>query len=357
MNARDATRARRLVAAAVALLAVLLPALVAGRTIDRPAAAGELARLGAAVDDPDGRAAGPAQLLYVAFVDVAPLAGTVGTQRDAALRRALPMARLGMVAGLFVATALFHVAVTLAAGRALAWLACLVLAVVAPVRDVGCSLRPEVANLAFAMLGLVAVVALCRPRAGTAAGRAATTVATLAGGLALGLAVATQPAYGVHLFAPGLGAAWVLAANLRGTWRALRQRRPDLAPVGGAWRELVPWLLTTLCSFAAGAVLLRSGAPAPTPTGVGLVPTGWWVPVAALAGAGAVVWVLGSRSRPPAQRMAHALLAAQSALWIGHRAMLAPDADALPAAPAFALFVAAGLTLAVVLPGRRRVRI
>ena len=259
-----------MVAAVVGLLAALLPAMVAGAGIDAPPGPGELRRLAAALDGHDGSSAGASSLVFALFVDDGDYrAAEHDAAREAALRRALPVARLTGLGVLALATALLGMAVALAVSRGMAFVVCVCFALLPPVHAGGAVLRTEAVSLAFGNLGLLAMVALaCRPGTGLRAlpsSPSAQVALVLVAGTALGLAMDTLPLYGVFFATPVLTLAAVVVGQIRAWLRAVRDQAPHAISPRAHTLELLRWIAVPLCALFTGWLLFPAAPPRDEP--------------------------------------------------------------------------------------------
>ncbi len=349
---------RRLVAAVVGLLAALLPAMVAGVGIDAPPGPGELRRLAVAIEDHDGASAGASSLVFALFVDGADyLAAEDDAGRDAALRRVLPVARLTGLGVLVLATALLGMAVALAVSRGMAFVVCACLALLPPLHEAGAVLRTETVSLAFANLGLLAMVALAsRPGAGLRAlpsSPVAQGALVAVAGTSLGVAMDTLPIYGVFFATPVLTLAAVVVGQFRTWMRAVRERAPHVVSPRAHTLELLRWITVPLSALFIGWLLFPAAPPGPTPTDVSLF-AGVLGIVGALNGLfGAAVWIVGWNARPQGRGLPEFVLGSYALTLVLHRAVLEADlghADALPAAMGLAVLMAVAVGVWISMP-------
>lgn len=361
-----APRARRLTGfatAAVTLLLVLLPALVAGARLAAPAAPGELERVRQALVSAEaGRAnvVGPHSVVAHAFLRsmVVGVHEVVRADEPALLARA----RFAQVLVLFGLGGVLYTAVLLAGDRLRALLACAWFAVLPPVASEGHVLRAETPAVLFVWLGLAVLLGLAgvrRPRRGLLR-RESLIVGCAVPCSCLG--IATLPSLGLLLLVPGV-VMILAAAQLTVRVVVVVRRRGFLSwPYMAANRRLLPWIGTALLTPLVAWWLLQvvvvgpSEGLLPTPAGVGLLPAGqpWRSVVLALLWLGGLGGVfrlgvaLGQRSS----------LAPALVLWTGVLLALLgglteANADRLPQAPAAAIVLAEGCLWAVFLLRRR----
>ncbi len=352
-------RGRGVVAAAVTLLVVMFPALMAGAWIDQPVRAEEVTRLRQAIADPKGEAAGPAALFYGAL-----LPADADTLDEAGLRQQVAVSRLGSVLGMFVLSALLYLAVAGARGRGRAALACIALGCLPPIAREGSVLRPEVPTAVF---GLLAVLILTGMPAQLAGGRRKSCAAAWAVVLAVAMAVATAfglsiaclPIYGIELLVPAGCLLVIVLLQGQLLIRVLRRTQMMVLPFRAFTLRLLPWLLIAFLSIMMTALILdiSTSADKSSPSPFGLLPAAWWLawPTVAVAVLGAVVWGLGVGLEVGRRRRPNAgtVLAIWVLVMLVHRLEFAPGADALPAAPALAVLLAEGARIVLLLAGNQ----
>lgn len=337
----------------IVLLAVVLPALAAGASLDAEVEPGEWERLQAAVSA--NRPTFAEMFLGWNAMPVADSA-TVGAEEVA---RHVGEARLAQVFGLLACSMLGYMVCMLANGRASALLATLCFCALPPIATDGHVLRAETAVVMLQLLALLLVQLLAMAQLPAAATiRRASGVALGATAAAcVGLAVASMPTMGgVLLFPSGLA---ILAAILVGQrlWRALRRRSVAVWPARAATRRLWPFAWFAMLSLLASAMLLvesrRPVGAGPVPQSGSLLPDAMPLAVSlvALAGLGATRTLvragrrLGLRGRigPDAALLAYAAAA------LVHRGIHGAESDALVAALPFAWLLAEGSTHAFLL--------
>jgi hypothetical protein len=357
--------APRCAAAAVSLLVVLLPALLAGLELAAPPTLGERQLLAEALDPASAAARGP-----VAGAVARAFATATAPSGHAALPEALPQlvelvaaARRAQVAALVAISGLLYAVVRRSRSQLQALASCLCLAALPPVAQAGHWLRAETPAVLFGLFALLFGCELARaarrpPLPGAAARwgrRLCLGAAVLACALALALAVAACPVRPVLLLWPGvvlaLGAVWFFARTVP----LVRRRGWLRLPIHAGNGRLLPWTaLSLLAPLLAAAVLAAGGQGSADGAPFGLVPgavglcgppvgvaVGWWLLVG--CGVGAWAWraglQLGRTGRITAD-LVGLVYAALGLLFAG----FAPAAlDRLPAAPAAALSAAEGL--------------
>jgi hypothetical protein len=260
---------RPLVVLAIAGLFVLLPALVAGASIDQPVRAAEQARL----EPPPGAPRSiPAELFYRSMLPDPPPAQR--EQSSLAVFRAR-LASVGAIAAIALATFLL---VGIARSRVTGLLACAALALLPPVAIEGALLRPEPAAVLAGLVGVLLLAALAQVQLRAGAGWRRALPFLFAASVAFGFAATILPSAGLFLLVP-LGVfclAFLLGAS---RLRRLLRRRPleRLQIRGWSCRQLV-WLAAVL--GAGGATWLFQSryvhgdllALAPSVSELGLLP-------------------------------------------------------------------------------------
>lgn len=366
-------RSPRVAAWCCTVLVLLLPAVVASRTIGDAPAPGELARLERVVT---GRAPGAeqdtrsSQLFHAAAV-----AGARWPAEAAAQRALLVRARIAQVGGVVGLSILTYLMVLLAQGRLQALLACSCVALLPPVYGAGSVLRSETVGALFALVSVLLMQVAASPSR-QLRGRQPRRAAALAGGLllcaaaAIALTCEAVPSLGESLLVPGVVltiAAVEMGVRAR---RLLRRRGLMGTPVRAINRRLIPW---TALGFVAPAcalfVLTRSytgsvEALEVTARQSSLLPASLFgfTAISLLLGVGAVVMVArvgvrfgrGGQITPDLVLFSHCavfLLAASSDHVLRDPLPLVPAAAAVCSAGAYALLVAAA---GVLQRGRRR---
>ena len=335
---------RPLVLAVATLSIIGLPALVAGAGLDAPVGADEIARVSAALADPQGREHGPASLFYCAI-----LPGEFAAE----VRTLIPRARLACVAATFVITALLYLTLALVRSRATGLLGCCALALAPPIAEFGYLLRPEYPVTVFCMLGVILLAGMpgLLARRRRSALRHSIAICVLIAAVAgfCALTVGTCPSYGVVLLVPGgcMLLAIVLAMLRFGS--TLRRRGVALAPFWGVTRRSLPWFVAAFAAMSVSSLVLAQidAPPMASATGAGLCGSHWYVawPLGFCAVVGGLVWLLrigfglGRRRHVDAE----AVLFVFVAVMILQRFRVDASTDALPAAPAMAALVAFGV--------------
>lgn len=364
---------RRLAGGSLILLFALLPGLLAGATLDAPAAPGELARATAALADavPGSlRQTDLARWFHGMWLEgvVAPDPADAG-----AVGHFLARARLAQVAGVLAIGLCTYLVVMLAQGRGRALLTCAALTLLAPIHAEGHVLRPETPATLFGLLSVLLMLVLCglqrpRPRRSRGARTAAQLLGASAAGCATALAVASQPTHGTYLLVPGAALALATGQAGLGLLRTARRRRWPAVPIRAITRRLLPWAMLALMALLFAAWLLAETLPGPTaviqatPSPAGLLPASWLLrgPLLLLGVLGALSWLLrlGLRLGRSDRLWPEILVAVHTAVLLAHWLLRDAGVDALPAAVPAALLVAEGavvvfmLTLAYAL--RRR---
>lgn len=367
--ASPARKLLRPAVAAVTLLLVLLPALVAAQHLGAPPHPGERERIVRAVSVApaervvDGEVARSfyRSALRDVSIDVADPAAPW-----------LPRARLAQVFGVFALAGLLYTAVLLAGDRLRAVLACAWLAVLPPVLGEGHVLRAETPAALFGWLGLAVLLGLVSTerRVRGAAWRGG--VIGVCALTANGLAVAALPTFGVALLAPGVVLTLAALQLLGRGARIVRRRGLGRLPYAACNRRLLPWTGLALATPVVALGTMLVAAPGPVPAGadsttwltagteVGLLPSSapWHLLVWGLL----VLGALGGVFRIGSEFGRRGRVTATVVLWVGLALMLAgarqsPPVDALPAAPAAAVVLGEGSLWAVFLLRRLALRL
>lgn len=351
---------RALLAGAVTLLAVLLPAVLAMRGIAAPGSAAELARLQRAVAG-SGPAAesGVALRFYASAVPHASWPDAADQQQAL-----LVLARTSAVAAVLALAMLTYLLVLLARGRLQALLACGALGFVPAVAEHGHVLRAEAPAALFAALAVLLLQCLARQqprRQRRAVLRLGGLVACAA--CASGLAVAASPHHGAPLLVAGV-VLTLLALAL--AWRAagvVRRHGWMRLPVRALNARLLPWTATALLAPAmalwllqgecdSAAWLLPSTSASCWPAAPGL--RALFVPLLVI-GAVAMAVRAGQRWRRRGWPAADLVLLVYAALALAGGLSTAASGDGLPAAGPLAAILAEGALAPVVLLRRGRV--
>ncbi len=265
----------------LAVLAVLLPALMAGARLDRPLSPVELQRVSDAIEaeaHPEKAATLAARVFYGATLPADALAQLANAPEATAAR-----ARLAAVFVMLLGSAVLYLLVSVSRGGSVAVLSCLALAGTPAIADDGSSLQPETLVAVFGTLAalLLAMFALTVSRRRARAGMRTLSVLSMGVlvGVAVALTVASASRGAVVLLVPG-GAITLVCMVQTLQWVRC-WRRDRLSPrsvqalAGRAW----PWLLLTLGITAAGAftlvvVLQRGPVPGPSASLYGVLPDG-----------------------------------------------------------------------------------
>lgn len=355
----------RVAAAAVTLLVVALPGLLAGLELAAPPTAGERQLLAEALDPAAAAAHGS-----VAGAVARAFALATAPSGHAALPEAAPQlaelvaaARRVQVAALVAISGLLYAVVRRGRSQLQALASCLCLAGLPPVALAGHWLRAETPAVLFGLFAVLFGAELAHaarrpPWPGQAArwGRGvALGAAVVASALALALAVAACPVRPVLLLWPGavlaLGAVWLFARAVP----LVRRRGWLRLPIHAGNGRLLPWTaLSLLAPLLAAAVLAAGGQGSAEGAPFGALPgvvglfaaagdaaVGWWLLVG--CGLGSWAWraglLLGRTGRITVDLVV-LVYAVLGLLFAG----FAPTAlDRLPAAPAAALLAGEGL--------------
>jgi hypothetical protein len=339
----------------IVLLAVALPAFVAGASLDAPVAALEWERLEAA-------ALGPVTFANLFVESFAPPIDAPGMPLDQVARWVLP-ARFAQFLGVFACSMLGYLIGMLANGRAFAIAGCVLFACLPPVAVHGHVLRPDTATLMLQLSAVLLLQLLAMGRMPAAARiRRSTSLALGAtAALCVGASVSSSGGSGAMLLATG--GLFLLAALLTGQrmWRAFQRRSIAALPSRAATSRMWPWAFVAMASLFAAATLLGSGRARGTGLAMSsnLLPDSWLLaaPMCALALLGAIRSVvragrgIGSRGRPGPDT---ALFAYAAAMLLTNA--MGRDADALVAALPLSWLLADGVAYLVLLVAARRSR-
>ena len=340
---------------AVVLLAVALPALVAGSSLDAPVAAGEWERL-------EFAALGPQTFSNLFLESSAPPIDAPGTPSDQVAAWVGP-ARNAQLLGVLACSMLGYLTGMLANGRAAAIAGCVLFACLPPVAMHGHVLRPDTAIAMLQLLAVLLLQLLAMGRMPAAAGiRRATSFALGAtAALCVGAAVSSSGGSGAMLLATG--GLFLLAALLTGQrlLRTFHRRSIAVLPARAATSRMWPWAFVAMASLFVAATLLGNGRAQDAAFAMksDVLPESWLLaaPLCALALLGAVRFVLragrriGSRGRPGPDTV----LFAYSAAMLLTNAM-GRDTDALVAALPLSWLLADGIAYLVLLVAVRRSR-
>jgi hypothetical protein len=355
------------------LLVLLLPTLVVGSSIARPAAPGEYTRLERALERPG--AGGGVDSDIAAMFAVAAVAGTARPTDDEARHALLVRARLMQVLGVSAIALLTYLAVLLARGRLQALLACALVALLPPVSEFGHVLRPETPATMFSLLSLVllqnAVASAPVQRGRRPRRRMASAFGLMAcAAVATALAVATLPSLWMGLVVPGLV---LVVGGVQMGFRGLRclsRRGLEGLPIRAINWRLIPWTVTTLLAPACAVWLLSTTVHAPIESlpataGTGaLLPEGLFARVVLIAllvvGAVSGVVRVGLRFGRGGRIGSDLVLLVFCAIFLLAFANVEGATDALPALPALAVLSSEGaralLVVGLGLWARRRAR-
>ena len=248
------------------LLVLLLPSVVAGLSVDRPASPGERDRIERVIQQRFGQArvdTSGSRMFHTAAIAEAAWPDDEAGQRALILR-----ARLSQVLGVAALGFLTYLAVMLARGRLQALLACALIAGLPPVAQAGYVLRPETPGTLFALLSLLLLQVASRPapRHRSRSPRRSLMVGfglMFCAAVSTALACETLPSLGASLLVPGLvlmiGAAQLLPRG----FRCFRRRGLDRLPIQALNRRLIPWTATVLVAAAITLWLLNSSLTVP----------------------------------------------------------------------------------------------
>lgn len=344
---------RPLTSACVLLLFLLLPALVAGARLDRPARPGELPRVEEALD-PSAATNSPVARMYYGMTLPAEPAG------DA--MQSLALARRAQLLGILGLSFLLYLTVRMVRSRLVAIAACLALAVLPPVFADGYVLRPETPAALFALLAVLLLQGL--PRMTRSRPRSwhlglPSQLATMSSvGICLALAVSALTTYTVYLLLP---AATLFLAVL--TWglrlpRLARHRGLARMPVRAFALRLGPWVGTAFFTLFFSWLLFSSElGPSSVPhvstaTTAGIYPEPLLLrlPTVVLTVLGALSLVLrtGVDLGRTARLSPAAVLLVFAAIVLVDRLLHGEGVDGLAAALALAVLIAEGLCVVVV---------
>jgi hypothetical protein len=343
------------VAAAISILALLFPAMVAGVSLDAPVQAEELARLRSVLAPDPAQEIGPAAVFYAALVP--------GDLQPEGVEDALPLARLRVLLVIVLISGLLMATVSIVRGRGTAVLACLALGCLPPIAVDAARIRPELPSTLFAMLGIMFLasmpVQIRMPRGWPLIIR--TVAFALVIGTSLGLAIATVPQYGVYLLIPG---ALMCLVVLLGVWSCLAcLRRRGLArwPARAMTARIGPWVLVSFATLLCAALFLTEDGQgeAASVSATGLLPASPWLRWPML-GLGCMAGInllfesglaLGRGRRIQGREV---LLLYAIGLLLHHWQGSELGRDPLPAAAAMAILLAEGLRIAIYTWARRR---
>jgi len=353
---------RRVTSAVVTVLVLLLPALVGGVGIDAPAGDMELRRLEAALGV-GGDAAGrswPADLYYTAAVPGRPEAGA-----SAGL---LHQARLASVGGLVVVSGMVYLLLAMARRRSTGLLACMALAALPPVWQMGAELRPSVPAAAFAGMAMLLLAGFPqqvrhRPGERRLTRWAGLLAAMAAIGCLVGLAAACASSATVLMLVPGGAMLLVVGALWMAIPRLLRRVALPRIPLSAMHWRMAPWV--ALCavnlvvvSWTLDACLVGGAAPAGTPSGLLPDRPEAWIPLVCLAavGGGRLLVGVGIRLDHLRRISPDTVIVIYAAVMLGQRAVGDAAGGALVAAPALAILVAEGARATLMFAASRLLR-
>lgn len=340
-------------AAAISILALLFPAMVAGVSLDAAVAAEEVARL-ASVLPPVSAEEGPAAVFYSSLLPA--------ELQPEELSAAVPMARLRVLLVIALISGLLMATVSIIRGRGTAIMACLAFGCLPPIAVDAARIRPEIPSSLFAMLGVMFLVSMpvqIRLPRGVALILRSFAFALVIGS-SLALAIATLPQYGVFLLIPGT---LMLLVVLLQVWSCLAcLRRKGLArwPSRAMSARIGPWVLVSFATLVFAAMFLTSEGQGeqPSVSAAGLLPETPWLRwpmsmLALLAGLSLLFesgLALGRGRRITGREV---LLIYSIGLLLHHWQMSGAGRDALLAAPAMAFLLAEGLRILIYAWARR----
>ena len=354
---------RRITSLSITLLVVLLPALVAGIGIDRPARGEEQKRIRAvlALSPDEGREPGsiPGRWFFRTtlperLVELGPKSLDQEPERTQAVTYARFVGLLGM---LLISCALY---LTLASsrGQAVALLACIALATLPAVSVEGVVLRPEIPAAGTTLLALAVILAaqvLDRPLGRIADSTRHAIMAALAvgSGALVGLAAAFLPQAWYVARVPAIVLFLTTASLTILVPRLLRRGRE--VPLLAIGRRLVFWLATMLAWPAMCVLVLLVGYEGGTPglsfsaSEVGLMPAGTVGTVLAMALAvlGAASWIrtAGRQISLGARLTSTTVLMVYVVVELVQRSTCRPGDDALLSTVALAMPIGEGAAI------------
>ncbi len=355
------TPSQRVFVLLLGVLAVLLPALVAGGQIDRPGSEVEYERLRegvAASQAPTSPATLAARVVYdtTAGDDVA---ARLQSNPGSALSRA----RLAMLFATLVIGGLLYLLVSACRGGLTAMFACLAFAGLPAVIDEGHVLRPEPLAAVFALLGSLLLAAfafmvMLRRGRGTLRRAVLLTVLMLLVGAAFGVSAAALSSASVLLLVPAgvVTLAWAVQ-----TWRwirLVRRQRLDRRLLPALARRTWPWFGLAALGMASTSLVLfvlsQHGVvkTLPSTSAFGLLPPFGVhsVFVVLLMGLGATRLVLESGVHLSARRVHPSLVIVLFvALSLMHHFLSGVGVSALLPACAAAMLIGEGTTMALVM--------
>lgn len=340
---------------AIVLLAVALPALVAGSSLDAPVVPLEWERL-------ESAALGPATFANLFLESCAPPIDAPGTPVEKVAEWVGP-ARLAQFFGVLACSMLGYLVGMLASGRTFAIAGCLIFACLPPVLSHGYVLRADTAVLMLQLscVLLLQLLAMGRMPAAARIRRSTSFALGAVAALCAGAAVSSSGGSGSMLLATG--GLFLLVALLTGQrfFRAWRRRHISALPARAVTSRMWPWAFVAMASLFVAASLLGAermtgGAFAMS---TALLPQSRLIaaPLFALAALGAFSAILragrriGSRGRPGADTVL--LVYATTSLLTN---VTGRDADAMLAALPLSWLIAEGVAHLVLLVAARRSR-
>lgn len=341
---------------------LLLPALVAARSLADDARPDELQRLERVV-----RGRPPAAQIDSAgsrLFHRSALSGEAWPASAAEQHALLVRARLAQVFGVAALGALTYLTTLLARGRLQALFACALFASLPPVTEAGHVLRPETPATMFAMLSLLLLQFASRPiRRQHPAVRLMTLVAAT---LAAAMACEALPSLGEVLMVPGVVLMVAAVHVLSRAFAVVRRRSVMALPIRAVNRRLLPWTGTALLVLAATSALLLASHTVPVDSlqvtarqsslvpdwSVAAVPTYALVLLGLLVGIGRVGLRLGRGGRIGPDL----ILFVFCALFLIPQGAAGARLDPLPQAPAMAVVLSEGVRAVAVLLSRGLVR-
>ncbi|MEO0480715.1 MAG: hypothetical protein AAF196_14645 [Planctomycetota bacterium] len=332
---------------AAVLLVILLPVLVAGASIDRPATESERALVSSIGEQPTEGLPGPFRSFVELWLDpVDDLSKVEG---------AVTRSRFGALGLLLVTSILTFASTAQALSRGFAALACLALALSPAIQVEGATLRPEALALLFAQLGCAVLVSLpAQQRASRQRGPLGAVLTAISAGACYALCVASVPRQAVSFGVPVTCALFAVLRASRGFLRTATRTRFRVLPFRSFRRRTGPLALAAVTTLVAALGFLR-GEP-PISRGAGLFPS--YFALEFLGRALLFVGLLGWLPGLLRQWLRSSYFSAAHILFV-HSAILAATSWSLQdgddhslAAPGVGMFSAYGVGVLIYLIGR-----